>query len=155
MMDIDLLHKIADIQPPVAPDWQSLFINMFLLLILILISLRCFKSIFSNNIPPEIKYTLLTHINKLEQDTLDNHINQRDCAYRLAEILRQAFNLNQLNKPPPFIESDSQQQWHEMLLILNQCRYRGKITTQLDTQYFKLIRLVLITNKDHIIHANI
>lgn len=129
-----LVNTIADIQLPGPPNWQPVFFIMILIaLIPVLIGLYRLKNKSREKNSAVADISVLAQLYRLEQDWIADIVTQRSCAYQLATLLRQGLQLSQLDYEPPLRAQQNPQQWQEMLLHLDQCRYPENSPVKLDT----------------------
>lgn len=139
-----MINTMADIQFPSPPNWQAL------LLIIILTALTAaLVGWYRWREKPQADFTelnegsVLTQLNSLEQDWSTGVVSQRSCAYQLASLLRKGLQLPQLDHEPPLCAQHNPQQWRDMILLLQQCRYPEKCPDQLNSLIFEQIRILL------------
>ncbi|MFQ5489026.1 MAG: hypothetical protein ACE5ET_11360, partial [Gammaproteobacteria bacterium] len=92
----ELLQRLADIEPPPAPDWHPLLLASGVLLLLALLTLAWHLA----HRPLTPRRAALKRLRHLERRWRQDRCNERETAYRLAAILRLGLGLEQLQAGP-------------------------------------------------------
>ncbi len=114
----ELLQRLADIEPPPAPDWQPTLLTggaLFLVLALLLVAWRLARR------PQSPQRTALQRLQYLERQWQQGRCSERETAYRLAAILRLGLGLASLQTTP---DPRHGREWQQLIQQLDELRYQ-------------------------------
>ncbi len=134
--DLQLLtQRLADIEPPPAVDWLPVWWLGAGLLALLLVLFAVYRT--RRHTAPRLRIDPRRQaLSELAE--LQTHAPApRECAYRLAAILRRGLQLSQLDEPPP--AHIDPQQWQALLRKLSQLRYQTASAELIDQHDLKQI----------------
>ncbi|MFQ5469919.1 MAG: hypothetical protein ACE5EH_06370 [Gammaproteobacteria bacterium] len=142
----ELLHRLADIEMPTAPDLPGLFLSVviagaFTTCALVYWFMRKRKIRRS---PQKHNYCTyeeaISRLDDIHHQWKSGSLNQRDTAFQIATLLRLAFNLPQLYSAQPHILNNLQVEWQSTINCLSSLRYPKKPCTTLSESIFTDIR---------------
>lgn len=129
----ELLQRLADIEPPPAPDWHPLLLTGAIFLVLALLPLVWR---FARRTPAP-RRTALQRLRQLERQWRQGCCSERETAYRLAAILRLGLELESLRTTS---EPARGREWQQFIEQLDELRYRPQSTGRLSTELFHKAR---------------
>ena len=148
-MNTDILSRLADVEPPLPPDYRAWYIATAIALLIAATALLTWrfhgrlksKTCKEENIDSANAISELTKLL-----TTRSSLDSRLFAYRLATVLRLGLHLQQLTRECPDCIHVAREQWPQIVATLQQLRYSSQCATKLDDDAIETIRTWLTHN---------
>lgn len=142
-MNTDILSRLADVEPPLPPDYRVLYMTaaiVFIVVVMALFAWRFSRQSKSKTIKEETVDTAnaVSELTKLlaARSSLDSRL----FAYRLTTVLRLGLHLQQLTRECPDCIGVAREQWPRIVTTLQQMRYTEQCEAAFDEDAIETIR---------------
>lgn len=136
----ELNARLAGIELPPEPNWWPLVWTVVALaaaLLILVVVIRERRKTAPARTPAA---AAARRLELLQQAWQNGELAPRDTAYQLATLLRLGLGLRQLDRTPPPQLADQEAEWHALLGVLQQLRYRPDSDTRISARTFSQIR---------------
>lgn len=134
-------QQILDVVPPQAPEFGSLYTVgglMAIIFLLLITNILSRKKKKTYNHSGDVRNAAKDQLYQVQSEYLNDEIDSRDAAYRIATILRLTYGIRDLDGGPPSPSIDGKQ-WAALVNLLHQLRYQPEFEVRLSREHFDLI----------------